>query len=693
MTEFNLNNKESKEITNPEGVGLGPGSAEIQHPTPAIPTFQVSVKEAAVHQSDVQKTFTGPFAGTGSGSGLTPSKEDSHGFSTPTGNKIQINGTPGAETIEIVHHTGSAIMIDADGAIFLMPSGLKGFGLNASRGDGVIAANQRVIIKGNSGITVETEGNLEFNVGGHLYMDVGGDYVLNVDGATTFSSDGTLNFEATKDVIETIGGIKRTTIAGDLRTQVAGQNRFDSGGNFEVRTNGDLKLDTQKGVDIRAKESSTFEVDTNSLNLLAKENVNLSAQKSIYTVSKEDTTLESDQNLAFRTKGNSVMSCPGDFYMDVQGSLDIKGSSASISGTNDVNIYSANVNFNATKNFNIKGATTKLQGTTTASIISPSVHLDGSTEIHSSSPKFRTLPGQVPSADGDSPASATTPTAPGAIEVTDPRAPPSIVSPKKAEFPTAKEVLDTMTSEVDAPDFPLNAKKMNAEEMSRYENENGSPNPRAKARAQPNQGAGSPTTMGDSAGSIPDSSNQTYDGSNNNQVGEKNPFPIPSSVQNNNDKLSRLVTVGMLPGLMRCGATNNGLNRAQILHNASHLAYNVLDPVLRQFGGKIRITDYLRIGSGGSRHYSGLAVDMASSARNFAETAEMAKWIRENVAFDRLFLEANHAGTVHIHCEAAPVGQRGARTVWTCSDPKCQSRTDGLQLAYAVQGLKRMGLA
>jgi uncharacterized protein (DUF2345 family) len=693
MTEFNLNNKESKEITNPEGVGLGPGLAEIQHPTPSIPTFEVSVKEAAVHQSDVQKTFTGPFAGTGSGSGLTPSAEDSHGFSTPTGNKIQINGTPGSETIEIVHHTGSAIMIDADGAIFLMPAGLKGFGLNASRGDGVIAAGQRVIIKGNSGITVETEGNLEFNVGGHLYMDVGGDYVLNVDGATTFSSDGTLNFEATKDLVETVGGVKRTTIAGDLRTQVAGQNRFDSGGNFEVRTNGDLKLDTQKGVDIRAKESSTFEVDTNSLNLLAKENVNLSAEKSIYTVSKEDTTLESDQNLAFRTKGNSVMSCPGDFYIDVQGSLDIKGSSASISGTNDVNIYSANVNFNATKNFNIKGANTTLQGTATAYVIAPSVHLDGSTNIHTSTPLIKSLAGQTSTVTGDSPASATTPTAPSAIEVTDPRAPPSIVSPSKAEFPTAKEILDTMTSEVDAPDFPLNAKKMNAEEMSRYENENGSPNPRAKARAQPNQGAGSPTTMGGSAGSIPDSSNLNYEGSNNTQVGEKNPFPIPSSVQNSNDKLSRTVTVGMLPGLMRCGATNNGLNRAQILHNASHLAYNVLDPVFRQFGGKIKITDYLRIGSGGSRHYSGLAVDMNSSARNFAETAEMAKWMAENVAFDRLFLEANHSGTVHIHIEAAPAGQKGARTVWTCSDPKCQSRTDGLQLAYAVQGLKRMGLA
>ena len=149
----------------------------------------------------------------------------------------------------------------------------------------------------------------------------------------------------------------------------------------------------------------------------------------------------------------------------------------------------------------------------------------------------------------------------------------------------------------------------------------------------------------------------------------------------------------MLPGLMRCGATNNGLSRQQILQNAAHLAYNVIDPILRQFGARVKITDHLRLGSGGSRHYSGKAVDINSSARNFAETAEVAAWARDNVAFDRLFLEANHAGTVHMHIEAAPAGSKGERTVWTCADPHCSSRTDGLQLAFAEQGLKKMGFA
>lgn len=693
LGDFNLNNKESKAITNPEGNGLGPGGTEIQHATPRIPTFAVSVKEGAVHQSDVQKTFTGPFAGTGTGSGLASGAEDSHGFSTPTGNKIHINGSAGSESIEIVHHTGSAIMIDADGAIFLMPAGLKGFGLNAAQGDGVIAAGQRIVIKGSSGITVETEGNLEFNVGGHLYMDVGGDYVLNVDGATTFSSDGTLNFEATKDLVETIGGIKRTTIAGDLRTQVVGQTRFDTGKTFEVRANDDMKLNSQRAIDIQAKEASAFEVDTGSLNLLAKDDLHLSSQKSIYTVSKEDTTLESNQNVAFRTKGNAIISSPGDLHFDVSGQIDLRAAQMFLSGTTDVQIYSANVSLNATENFDIKGKYTTVNATQVNRQVAPSIHLDGSTNIHLSTPLLRTLPGQTTIANADNPNDAAAPAGPTTVEITDPRATPTIMSPKAAEFPDANTILNTMTTEVEAPDFPLNAKKMNAEEMSRYENEGGTPNPRAKARAQPNQGAGSPTKMGESAGAIPDSSNKDYEGSNNNQKGEKNPSPLPSSVQNANDKLSRVVTVGMLPGLMRCGATNNGLSRAEILKNVAHLSYNVLDPILRQWGGKMKITDCLRIGSGGSRHYSGKAVDIASASRNFAETAECAKWVQENVAFDRLFLEANHAGTVHMHIEAAPEGQSGARTIWTCQDPQCKTRKDGLDLAYAVQGLKKMGLA
>ena len=57
-SEFNLDTKESKAITNPECVGLGAGPTDIDHYSPPLSSFSVSVTEGAVHNSDVQKTFT-----------------------------------------------------------------------------------------------------------------------------------------------------------------------------------------------------------------------------------------------------------------------------------------------------------------------------------------------------------------------------------------------------------------------------------------------------------------------------------------------------------------------------------------------------------------------------------------------------------------------------------------------------------
>ena len=709
--EFNLDTKESKSILNPEAVGLGVGGSEINHPSPPIPTYSVSVKEGAVHNSDVEKTYVGPLAGAASGSAQASHNEDHHGFSTPTGNKIHINGEAGSETIELIHHTGAAIVIDSDGGIFIIPSGRKGFGLNSGQGDGVISAGQRIVIKGSSGVTVETDGNLEFNVGGSMHVDVSGDYVLNVDGATTISSDGTLNLEATKDLIETVGGVKRATVAGDYRSQVVGSTRFDSGKDIEMRTDGNFKAYSQDTMELLSKNSTSLEVDTGKLQILAKDDINIASDVGLYLSSKDNVSLDAAGAVSSRSNGNFILSTKGTMFLDADSSMDLRGRTTSITGVAGMTMYSANLDINSTghmnlhssaalaitskQNVDIRGDTAAaLQSSAVTSVIGQNTYLDGTTAIQIRSNDIESKVAIVLGATTpNTPQGAIAAATPPEIEVADIRTPPGITSPQKAEYPDAKTIISSMTTEVDAPDFPHNAKRMNAEQFSRYENEGGSPNPKAKAAANPNQGAGSPTTMGTSVGSIPDSGNYSYDGSTNSAVGQKNTFPLPSSTNNANDKLSNLVTVGMLPGLMRCGATNNGLSREEILKNAAHLAFNVIDPILRQFGGRVKITDHLRIGFGGSRHYSGKAVDINSSSRNFAETAEVAKWAQENVAFDRLFLEANHAGTVHMHIEAAPEGQKGARTVWTCADPKCQSKQDGLNLAFAEQGLKKMGFA
>lgn len=648
---FNLDNKLTKEATNREGAGLSYGSASQAY-TPAMPTtYEVTVQEGPT-VSEVTKTYTGPNSGVAGGAGEASHPTDSFGWTSPTGNKIAINGTSGSETIELVHHSGAAIMIDADGAIFVMPTGRKGFGLNASKGDGVIAAQNRVVIKGTGGIVVETEGSMEFNIGKNLLMDVGGDFNLTVGGAAGIQSDGTVTVEAVKDVIELIGGCRRTTIAGDMRTQVVGEMRNDVGGNIESRTNSDYIVYAQKSIFLASKESSSFEVDTGKLNLISKDDITIGSDTGAYIQTENDITFESAQNLSIRSGGNFVASSKGNIYNDCEGSYEIR----STSSTQDVNgpylLRSSTANFNSTGPMDLRGSTIDLN--------------KGS------------------------------PTAPLSQETTSPRKALKAYSPQEAEFPDANTILDNLSSEREAPDFPENARKMSEDAMSLYENEGDTPNPKAKSRTSGNRGAGSPYKAGGGIGIIGDSGNYAFDGSNNKSSGQESSYPLPGSLLNSNEKLSRHVTIGMFGNLSKCPAQNNGLSRAEILKNAQHLCVNILDPLIDKFGAKLRMNPAgagLRIGSGGSKHYSGKAHDIRSATNDHAETAMIAKYIVENLPFDRCFLEANASGTIHIHVEAAPAGSKGERAVWTCSDPKCNSKVDGLQLAYAQQGLKRMGFA
>lgn len=668
---FNSNSADTKGVTNREGAGLHYGDAPQSYSTTAVPTFNVTVQEGPT-VSDVTRTFTGPHSGVEGGAGQAAHPSDTFGWTSPSGNKIEINGTPGAETIELVHNSGAAIMIDADGSIFLIPSSRKGFGLNAGKGDGVISAQKSVIIKGVGGITIETEGSLEFNVGKNVLFDVGGDFSLSVGGATSIQSDGTVSVEAVKDVIQTIGGIQRTTIAGDQRTQVVGEIRYDAGKNIEARTNQDFIAYSQQSIFLASKESSSFEVDTGKLNLISKDDITVGSKASAYMQAESDITFESKNNLATRTGGNIISSAKGNIYQDTDGSIETR----STSSTQDVNgpylMRSTSATFSTTGAMNLIAS--------------------GATKLHSSSP----LDIKGTTIDLNAAGAADTAVAPLAQETTSPRKVLDAYSPQEAEFPDANTILDNITSEREAPDFPENAKKLSEDAMSLYQNEGDTPNPKAKARTAGNSGAGSPFKKGTEMGTITDSNNISYDGSGNNARAEQSKYPLPGSLLNANDKLSRNVTIGMFGNLSMCPATNNGLSRDEILKNAQHLCVNILDPLIDKFGSRIRMNPGragLRIGNGSSKHYSGKAHDIRSATNDHAETAMIAKYIVENLPYDRVFLEANKSGTIHIHVEAAPPGSTGSKTVWTCADPDCFSRTNGLQLSFAQQGLRRMGFA
>ena len=101
----------------------------------------------------------------------------------------------------------------------------------------------------------------------------------------------------------------------------------------------------------------------------------------------------------------------------------------------------------------------------------------------------------------------------------------------------------------------------------------------------------------------------------------------------------------------------------------------------------MQITSWYRDNS--PNHIKGIAVDLrAANKADHGFTAEIAAYIRDYLPFNRLFLEKNDQGGIHVHVEAAQPGQYGGGEVFTCADPHCYTKTSGLQLSYAVAALE-----
>jgi len=652
---FNDLKADTKGSTNRESDGLAVGYNVNQLSATPYKSYEVSVKRGG-KASDTTQVFSGPGTGTATSVGHP---EDTKGFVTDTGNKIAIHGTPGAESIEIIHHSGASIMIDVDGSIFLMPTSKKGFGLHSERGDGVVSAQGRLILKGHSDIVLETEGSVAFNVGQNMFLNVQGDMNVDVGGSYSESIDGSRSSEVVMNSAMTVGGAHRETIVDGKRTQVSkGDVRYDvGGGSYDVRSEQDINLHAQKTIDINSKEDSTYEVSSGKLTLLASDDTIIASKANMYVTADDNVSLDAGGLLTEKSVTGHVVSTKDTLFVDATSLVDIRSATTKLSASGELNTVSACTNISSTGVLNVNsGGAIDIRGSTI-----------------------------------DLNKAAASPQSVRTVEASDVRATPALTQPNDPEYADANTVIKNMTSLLDAPELPKNAKKMSDNEMSLYENEGDTPNPAAKAMASMNPAGGSPYSKGTEFGSIGDSGNVGFDGSSNNTKAEESPVPCPTSCTNTSTKLSRNLSVGGFPGLGQLATNQMGYSQKEILENVRHLAYNIIDPILMKFGSSVTILHGIRHGQGGSRHYVGKAVDIRASSRDHAETAMIAKWIVENLPYDRCFLEANRQGTIHIHVEAAPVGSRGSRTVWTCADPKCQSAVSGLQLSFAQQGLKKMG--
>jgi len=270
---------------------------------------------------------------------------------------------------------------------------------------------------------------------------------------------------------------------------------------------------------------------------------------------------------------------------------------------------------------------------------------------------------------------------------------PSVDSPATAataalaQYAPANTIIDGMTTTRVAPDFPLNAKNMSKEQFSLYKNEGNNPNPKAEAAAAPNTGTGIKPQIQDTGITAQPVLQGSYDkpAGNITSTGkaEQNPMQVSYSIYNSNEKISRHITIGQVLGLR---AVPHDQQKA-VIDAAMNTAWNMLDPLIEHFGSRMEITSWWRKDS--SNHIKGSAVDIRAANKNDVTlTAEIAAYARDNLPYNQVFLEKNDSPGIHCHIQAAQPGQPGGGQVYTCADPHCHQKIDGLQLSYAVAALE-----
>jgi Peptidase M15 len=593
MVGFSDHPQEVKNVTNPEGDGVGRSVSpqNIGTGNPA-PYYEVTVKDKPGAGSDQTITHTGPGAGVVGGTGHAT---DMQGFVSSTGNKLLIDNTFGADTITMQHHSGATIMIDGDGSIHLISTGKKGVGVISPRGDLTLYARGHLILKGEGKVTIETQGDLDFNVGGNLGFHVGGDMITSVSGSVDESIDGSKSFEVAKD----------------MSTMIAGDYRLTSAGKMKIQSSSSIDIDSAKDINIRTDSNIAVQAQ-GTISHICQASMNLSTNSKFYLYTASDST--------HQTQGNHTI---------------ISSGTTKISSTGAASVHSnATLDLLAAGKVQVKGSGTDVQ-------IGGSLNPDGA-----QSPSQAAL----------------------------------------AQYPPANTVIDSITSIRVAPDFPLNAKKMSASQFALYKNEGGNPNPQAEAFAAGNKGSGAVYQVQDSGLTAEAVATGIYDrpaGSvTNNGVAEKNPLPMPTSIYNTNDKLSKHITVGQLINIRNAPASSH----KQILTEAMNVSWNILDPLYEKFGGKLMISSWFRDNS--HNHVKGGAVDVHAGYHDHAGTAEIAAFVRDYLPYNKVLLEKNDEGSIHCHVEAAQPGQSGGGIVLTCADPHCASSVPGLQLSYAVAALQ-----
>lgn len=583
------------------------------------------------------KQFTNP---TGDGVNRSDAPQIITGGGNPAPYyEISVKDKPGIGSDATISHTGpGAGVASGSGG----PTDVQGF--VSPTGNKILIDNtfgsDTISMQHHSGATVviDADGSIHIvSTGkkGVAMVAPTGDATVYARGHVIIKGDSRITIESAGDLDLNVGGNLSMHVKGDMHTvvegsvveEVDGSKVFEVVKDFSTTIAGDTRI-TVAG-DMNTQVTGDKKINTGGyLSVKSDGAIGIATQDILATTSKGDTTMDSKGKFTVKSTGNMSTSTKGTYDAKSEGLLKMSSKGAAhVHSTGGMEIFGGGI-------ININGASTDIQGGGAAS-----------------------------------PAATDAPT-----------------DPLEAEYAPAELIMDNLTTVRVAPDFQGNAKRMSAESMSAYDNEGNVVNPKAKAAAISNSGGGMISDVQSAGIEATSPSMSAYDkplGISPTGTAEQSPIPIPTSVFNSNEMISRHYRVGDIVGIKSVPQAQ----QKSVLQQAMNVAWNILDPMKDHFGAQFEITSAGWWRSDSANHIKGGAVDIRSPRDNHQLTAEMAAWARDNLPYSKILLEKNSYNGIHCHLESAQPGQPGGGAVFTCQDPHCHSKIAGLHLEYAVAAL------
>ena len=643
----------NKSITSNTGEGLGNSAAETVRQVELM-KVEASTSGSTKYEgeSDSIKTMSGAGGGDNVTSPSTPNPEK-WGHTAGSGSRIEIDDTAGGEKITVLHHSGAGFVIDPDGGVYVTSTSQRGGGVGAPFGDFFVTASGDITINGGSSVTIETTGDLNLNVGGSLNIKCSA-FNLDTD-VLEQNVDGHAVYTVTNDQNTIIGGNKRDTIAGDFRDQITGSRITDIKGSRTTRVDGDenyniggknsLKI---KGDHIDSVGGKSEHRSSGDYLIDSKGSIN---EKASSQINMDSASLFSVETGTFNAVASGIMSLlsEGKWTGGSSVETELTGEDTIISGKETVEIH-------AGTELKALSVTTVVGGLESVTIATPML--------------IAPVPSGSPPPEGPSPRELDPDSSP--------ESPSDPESPAPAEVTDANDIIDHLTSVRKHPEYPANAAKQSANAAG-LGLISGDEMPGAQGAydeyASGNNGNANPSYAGDSVASMPE---QPYNRDPNIEPVDPN-ISVPSA-RETGVKVSKYFTLGHLVN------AKEGRNRPSpslwepVVQQGIMLANNVLDPIKEKFPD-ILITSWYRAGT--KNHGTGRAVDIVVESRSLTAHAEIARYARDNLPVDQVFLERNNSGRTHVHLRVS--NGKGNPQVITCSDPKCESKTPGIDVQYLVR--------